>query len=133
MFQNLSYVLSRTQPHCPVLLQKLQHDVLELLRVFNLVGFLVGKDDACMQNFALEHLFVLIEKRCDTEHHLKDKHTDRPPVHCVVVTDSLHHLRCQVLRCSAIALGKVVSHLFSESIINTLNIAALINKYILQF
>ena len=132
MLQNLSHVLCCAQPDGPVLLQKLQHDVLELLRVLDVVGSLVGEDNACVQNFALQHLLVLVEEGCDAEHHLKDENTDRPPVHRVVVAHPLHHLRCQVLRCPTIALGKVASHLLRESIVNNLDIPFLIDQYVFQ-
>ena len=66
-------------------------------------------------------VLVPVEERWDAHDHLEDQDTERPPVHCEVVSIADEHLRGQVLGCTAEGVGQL-------TLLNELGEAEVSNK-----
>ena len=129
----IEIVCTATQSRLPVLVEKLKHDVHELIAIVDTILALVGEYNARLSNLEQEQAPFFVVKWSDTDEHLVNEDAEGPPVHGEIVPLLHNHLRCQILRRPTERLRQVVLwQRLRQPVVNDLEVALLVQQNVLQ-
>ncbi len=109
MIEKLLNSLLSTKTFIRRFVQQGAYQVLNLIRILNLVLGLIRKYDLRLLNLQQHHVPGLIVERCHAYQHLIDQDAQSPPVYWFPVSLTRDHLRGDVLRSSAEGGGCLVT------------------------
>lgn len=135
MLKDLGNVVLCTETLSLVLFKQLFDEVLGNWRHFEAEALQIGESDGALLDEVLHAVVVAMEERSDANQQLVQKHSEGPPVHCVVMAVTNDHLWRKVLWCATerVRLVLLASKHFRESEISQQQIAVVVKQNILGF